>query len=160
MDSKGVSDQELSSSAVDPEAFGAAQLRLMLEVNRGHSPALTAFDCLELWGSYPNQPEPLYAASLLFLEADRPHLALLVVEFAMTLRAASSDVCWPLRCEAAGWQMELLYARLLVTVGRVPEAMPHFGAVLLDCDDAIRREVAAEIAVAAQRLPLCELSAG
>ncbi len=152
------SEQDLATSANDAEAFGGVQLARILSANDDESARQSAFDCLELWGTYPDHIEPLYAAARLLHQCGSTHLGLMVAEYATTMRARSTTGSpWPLSEEATGWQMDLLYARLLVTVGRVSEAMAFFGSVLSSCDPSTRRDVADEVAIAARQLELCRV---
>lgn len=158
MTQKVTSEEKLTAAASDSEAFGAARLAHILEANASESGKQSAFDCLELWASYPDRIEPLYAAALLLHQSGNAHLGLLVAEYATTMRLRPfGNTSWPLQDEAAGWQLDLLYARLLVLVGRVSEAMAHYGSVLSRCDLASRKQVAEEVSEVARQLPLCDV---
>lgn len=158
MSDKAPSEQQLVAAATDPDSFGAAQLAHILNANSAESGRQSAFDCLELWGNYPDHMEPLYAAANLFYESGNSHLGLMVAEYATTMRERPrGNAQWPLHDEATGWRLDLLYARLLVQVGRVAEAMAHYGSVLASCEVTMRRELADEVASVARRLPLCDV---
>lgn len=151
-------ERRLACAATDADALGAVQLANILESKNDFSLTQSAFDCLELWGNHPNHIEPIYAAASIFYEGRNIHLGLMASEYAMAMRATPANRNnWPLHKEATGWQLELLYARLLVLTDRVHEAMAHFGSVLVACDEIKRREVSEEVVVASQRLSLCEL---
>jgi len=158
MSDKALSEQQLVAAAIDPDAFGAAQLAHILNANSAESSHQSAFDCLELWGNYPDHIEPLFAAAKLLYERGNAHLGLMVAEYATTMRERPrGNAQWPLFEEATGWQLDLLYARLLVLVGRATEAMAHYGSVLAECGTALRRQLADEVASVARQLPLCDV---
>jgi len=158
MTKRAPSEQQLAAAAIDSDSFGAAQLAHILNANDQGSWRQSAFDCLELWGSHPNHIEPLYAAATLLYKSGDVHLGLMVAEYATTMRERPrGNSPWPLHDEATGWRMDLLYARLLVKVGRVAEAMAHYGSVLANCEVASRRELADEVASIARQLPLCDV---
>ena len=149
-------EKKLSEAGANEDALGAARLRYVLDSKGTLSLRQSAFDCLEVWGDHPHQVEPLYAAGLLFFENDDVHLALMAVEFAMTILVKSPrSTLWPYYAESVGWQLDLLYARLLVRKDRVSEAMAYYGPVLMRCDDAVRPTIKSEVMVASQRLQLC-----
>ncbi len=149
-------EKKLSEAGASEDALGAARLRYVLDSKGTLSLRQSAFDCLEVWGDHPHQVEPLYAAGLLFFENDDVLLALMAVEFAMTILVKSPrSKLWPYYAESVGWQLELLYARLLVRKDRVSEAMAYYGPVLVRCDDAVRPTIQSEVMVASQRLQLC-----
>jgi hypothetical protein len=151
-------EKKLSEAAADEDALGAARLRYVLDSIGSLSLRQTAFDCLEVWGDHPHHIEPLYAAGLLFFENDDVHLALMAVEFAMTILVKSpQSKLWPYHAESVGWQLDLLYARLLVRKDRVSEAMAYYGPVLVRCDDAVRHTIKSEVMLASQRLHLCNV---
>lgn len=158
MTKRAPSEQQLAAAAIDSDSFGAVQLAHILNANSDESGRQSAFDCLELWGSHPDHIEPLYAAATLLYESGDVHLGLMVAEYATTMRERPrGNSPWPLHDEATGWRMDLLYARLLVKVGRVAEAMAHYGSVLARCEASLRRELADEVASIARQLPLCDV---
>lgn len=158
MTDKADSERSLTVAAVDAGALGAAQLAHILHANGPESSKQSAFDCLELWGAHPDRIEPLYAAATLLYQSGNDHLGVMVAEYATTMRRRPASIpAWPLHDEATGWQMDLLYARLLVRVGRVSEAMAHYGSVLANCGAASRKELADEVASVSRRLPLCDV---
>lgn len=153
-------EQRLTSARGDMNVLGAEQLQCVINSKGALSLRQSAFDCLEIWESYPNRVEPLYAAAQILFECKDTHLALMVAEFAMTIRVRTDTTSlWPLHHESTGWNFELLYARLLVDKDRVQEAMAHYGSVLMNCDDSVRRKIADEVVIASQRLALCEVVA-
>jgi hypothetical protein len=100
----------------------------------------------------------LYAAALLFLENNDVDLALLAAEFAMSIVAKpSTSIRWPFHTESNGWQLELLYAQILVRKDRVEDAMAYYGSVLSSCDDSARHTITEEVVLVSRRLPLCEI---
>jgi hypothetical protein len=150
-------EQKLSEAAGDADDLGAARLGYAIDSKGSLSLRQSAFDCLEVWGDHPNHIEPLYAAALLFSENNDVHLALMTAEFAMSIRVKPQmSKRWPLHAESTGWQLELLYARLLVRKDCVADAMAHYGSVLLSCDDSVRHSIKEEVVLASRRLPLCE----
>jgi len=152
--------QSLPEASGNADDLGSARLGCVVDSKAPHSLRQSGFDCLEVWGNHPNHIEPLYAAALLFLENNDVHLALLSAEFAMSIRVKPEmSKRWPLHAEATGWQLELLYARLLVLKGDVSDAMAHYASVLLRCDDSVRHTVRDEVLLASQRLQLCQVSA-
>lgn len=158
MTDKANSERNLTVAAIDAGALGAAQLAHILHSNSPESSRQSAFDCLELWGAHHDHIEPLYAAAMLLYQSGNDHLGLMVAEYATTMRRRPpSNPKWPLHDEATGWQMELLYARLLVRVGRVSEAMAHYGSVLANCGASARPALADEVASVARQLPLCDV---
>jgi hypothetical protein len=153
-------EQRLLEAAGNADDLGAARLRYVLDSKGSLSLRQSAFDCLELWGEYPHRIEPLYAAGMLFFENDDVHLALMAIEFAMTILVKPpQSKLWPYHAETAGWQLDLLYARLLVRKDRVSEAMAYYGSVLAGCDDSVRHTVKNEVMLVSQRLQLCEVTA-
>ena len=150
-------EQKLSEAAADEDALGAARLRYVLDSKGSLSLRQSAFDCLEVWGDHPHHIEPLYSAGLLFFENDDVNLALMAVEFAMSILVKTpQSKLWPYHAESVGWQLDLLYARLLVRKDRVSEAMAYYGPVLARCDDSVRLTIKNEVMLASQRLPLCD----
>jgi hypothetical protein len=137
-------EKRLSGAAADHDALGAERLVLILEQSsEGFRQA--AFDCLELWGGHPGRIEALYAAALMFYECND----------ATTMRARpSTGTQWPFHREATGWHLDLLYARLLVLVGRIAEAMAHYGTVLSKCDSVVRKDLVDEVMNASKGLDL------
>lgn len=155
-----VSDQNLeqkrSEAAGDADDSGAARLGHAIDSRGLPSSRQSAFECLDVWADHPNHIEPLYAAALLFSENNDVHLALMSAEFAMSIRVKPEmSKRWPLHAEATGWQLELLYARLLVRKDCVSDAMAHYGSVLSSCDDSERQTIKEEVLLASRRLPLC-----
>lgn len=152
-------EQNLPEASGGADDLGAAWLGRVIDSKVSLSLRQSGFDCLEVWENHPNHIEPLYAASLLFFENNDVHLALLSAEFAMSIRVKpETSKRWPLHAEATGWQLELLYARLLVRKGYVSDAMAHYASVLLRCDDSVRHTINDEVLLASQRLELCEVS--
>lgn len=147
-------EKRLSGAAADHDALGAERLVLILEQSsEGFRQA--AFDCLELWGGHPGRIEALYAAALMFYECNELYLGLLAAEYATTMRARpSTGTQWPFHREATGWHLDLLYARLLVLVGRIAEAMAHYGTVLSKCDSVVRKDLVDEVMNASKGLDL------
>lgn len=151
--------QNLPEASGNADDLGAAWLGRVIDSKVSLSLMQSGFDCLEVWGNHPNHIEPLYAAALLFFENNDVHLALLSAEFAMSIRVKPEmSKRWPLHAEATGWQLELLYARLLARKGDVSDAMAHYASVLLRCDDSARHTIRDEVLLASQRLQLCEVS--
>ncbi len=153
-------EQNPPEESGNADDLGAARLGCVIDSKVPLSLRQSGFDCLEVWANHPNRIEPLYAAALLFFENNDVHLALLSAEFAMSIRVKPEmSKRWPLHVEATGWQLELLYARLLVRKGDVSDSMAHYASVLLRCDDAVRRTVRDEVLLASQHLQLCQVSA-
>lgn len=152
----GQKPSEISREADDQ---GAVRLGYAIESKEYLSLRQAAFNCLEVWGDHPNHIEPLYAAALLFSENNDVHLALMAAEYAMSIRVRPQMYNrWPFQDESSGWQLELLYARLLVRKECVADAMAHYGSVLLSCEDSARPTIKEEVLLASRRLPLCKVS--
>ena len=151
-------EQGLSEAAGDADDLGSARLKYVLDSKGSLSLRQSAFDCLEVWEDHPSHLEPLYAAALLFLENNDVDLALLAAEFAMSIVARpSTSIRWPFHTESNGWQLELLYAQILVRKDRVEDAMAYYGSVLSSCDDSARHTITEEVVLVSRRLPLCEI---
>ena len=151
--------QERSEVSREADDQGAVRLGYAIESKEYLSLRQSAFHCLEVWGDYPNHIEPLYAAALLFSENNDVHLALLAAEYAMSIRVRPQLFNrWPFQDESTGWQLELLYARLLVRKDCVADAMAHYGSVLSSCEDSARETIKEEVLLASRRLPLCKAS--
>lgn len=152
-------EQKLSDAAGDANDLGAARLGYAIDCKGSLTLRQSAFDCLEVWGDHPDHIEPLYAAALMFFENNDVHLALMAAEFAMSILVKPAiSKRWPLHAESNGWQLELLYARLLVRKDRVSDAMAYFGSVLSSCEDSVRHSIKEEVLLASRRLPLCEVA--
>ncbi len=151
-------EKRLVATAGDADALGATLLTRILDSCVESTLVQSAFDCLELWESFPSHVEPLYAAASLFFEAHRFNLALLAAEFALTIPVMpATSFEWPFESEATGWKMELLYARSLVKTNRAVDAMTHYASVLSSCPHDMRSGISNEVAIASRQLPLCEI---
>lgn len=158
MNDMSASENQLVAAAANSDGLASAQLARIITANSQGSGRQSAFDCLELWGDHPDHVEPLYAAASLFYESGNVHLGLMVLEYATTMRVRpQGNSSWPLHEEATGWQMDLLYARLLVQADRTAEAMAYYGSVLVNCGDALRPQITDEVTSAAQKLPLVDV---
>ena len=150
----GQNSTEVSREADDQ---GAIRLGYAFDSKEYLSLRQSAFNCLEVWGDHPNHIEPLYAAAILFAENNDVHLALMAAEYAMSIRVRPQIYNrWPFQDESTGWQLELLYARLLVRNDCVADAMAHYGSVLSSCEDSARQTIKEEVLLASRRLPLCK----
>lgn len=150
-------EQKPAKVSREAEDQGAVRLGYAIDSKEYLSSRQSAFNCLEVWGDHPNHIEPLYAAALLFSENNDVHLALLAAEYAMSIRVRPQMYNrWPFQDEATGWQLELLYARLLVRKDCVADAMAYYGSVLSSCDDSVRETIKEEVLLASRRLPLCK----
>lgn len=153
-------EQRLLEAAGNADDLGAVRLMHAIDSKGSLSLRQSAFDCLEVWAEYPHHVEPLYAAGMLFFENDDVDLALMAIEFAMTILVKTpQSKLWPYHAESSGWRLDLLYARLLVRKDRASEAMAYYGSVLAGCDDSVRHTVKYEVMSASHRLQLCEVTA-